>query len=107
MAVGVIWTYFANMPGWLFWKYLPAHVLTNMIFLAHYTLRGKGKPVWHAKWDALRSLPAVLRKRRMVQMDRQAKLVEIERVMEHGWNSPFVLGRQGARMSRILKEHER
>jgi GT2 family glycosyltransferase len=29
----VIWMYLSDMPGSLFWKYLPAHLLANLVFL--------------------------------------------------------------------------
>jgi GT2 family glycosyltransferase len=101
----VVWVYFADMPGSLFWKYLLAHLFTDLVFLAHYTLRGKAGPAWRAKWDALRGLPAALRKRRLLQQDRQVTPAEIERLLDHGWLSPFILGKRGARLRRALKGH--
>lgn len=102
----VIWAYFADMPGVLFWKYLPAHLFANLVFLAHYTLRGKAGPAWRAKWDALWGLPAVLRKRRLLQQSRQVEPAEIEHLLDHGWLSPFMLGQRGARLRRIVKRRE-
>jgi GT2 family glycosyltransferase len=90
----VIWTYFANMPGWLYWKYLPAHLFANLVFLIYYSLRGQWKAVWMAKWHAARSLPALLGKRRKIQRSRRVSAREIERVLDHSWLGPFILGRR-------------
>ncbi len=54
----VVWMYAADMPGRLFWKYLPAHLVANLVFLLYYTLHGRGRAAWRAKLDALRGLPA-------------------------------------------------
>jgi GT2 family glycosyltransferase len=96
----VVWTYLANMPGWLFWKYLPAHLFANLVFLIYYSLRGQWKAVWKAKWHAARSLPALLRKRKQIQDSRRVSSGEIERMLDHSWLGPFVLGRrvQSARL---------
>jgi len=104
----VVWCYFANMPGWLFWKYLPAHLFANLVFLAYYSLRGQWKAVWKAKWHALRALPVILRKRRVLQSDfirrsRCATVDQIERVLEHSWGGPFVLGRRAQKVRRFLR----
>ena len=90
----VIWSYLTNMPGWLFWKYLPAHLFTNLVFLIYYSLRGQWKVVWKAKWQAARSLPAMIKKRKVIQSARRVDLAEIERVLEHSWLGPFVLGKR-------------
>lgn len=96
----VVWMYVANMPGWLFWKYLPLHLAGNLVFLLYYTWRGRASAAWRAKLDALRGLPAALQRRRQVQSARTASVDEIDRVMDHGLFSPYLLGRLGRRLRR-------
>lgn len=96
----VVWMYAADMPGRLFWKYLPAHLVANLVFLLYYTLHGRGRAVWRAKLDALRGLPRALRRRRAIQGARTAALPEIERALDHGWLSPYLLGRQSRERQR-------
>jgi GT2 family glycosyltransferase len=90
----VVWSYFANMPGCLFWKYLPAHLFANLVFLIYYSLRGQWGAIWKAKWHAVRSLPALLQKRNSIQSSRRVKTGQIERVLDHSWFGPFILGRR-------------
>lgn len=97
----LVWSYFSNMPGFLFWKYLPAHLLANVVFLVFYTLRGQGKSIWRAKWDALRGLPEALRKRRAVQGTRVVAPGEIDRLLDHGLLSPYLLGRRAGKIKKI------
>ena len=59
-----------NMPGPLFWLYLPQHVLLNAAALVYYPRRGQGKVALRAKLDAIRGLPSVLRQRRIIQTGR-------------------------------------
>lgn len=98
----VIWTYFANMPGWLFWKYLPIHIFANLVFGMYYLGRGQGKAAWKAKLDALRALPAILQKRHQIQRLRKVEPGEIDRLMDHHWLRPFLLGRSVRRIRRLL-----
>jgi GT2 family glycosyltransferase len=95
----VVWMYVADMPAGLFWKYLPSHLLANLVFLAYYTVRGRGRAVWRAKWDALRGLPGALRRRRELQGARKASAADIDRCLDHGWFSPYLLGRDRRRQS--------
>ena len=101
----VVWMYVANMPGRLFWKYLPAHLIANLVFLLYYTLRGRGRAAGRAKLDALRGLPAALRRRRVIQASRTASLPEIDRVLDHGWLSPYLLGRQSRKRQRSAAQN--
>jgi GT2 family glycosyltransferase len=105
----VVWAYLANMPGGLYWKYLPAHLLANLVFLIYYSLRGQWRAVWKAKWHAARSFPALLRKRSSIQSSRRVSAGEIERVLDRSWLGPFILGRrvQSARLffNRLKKDN--
>ena len=88
----VVWLYVADMPGSLFWKYLPFHLLANLVFLAYYTLHARARAVWRAKLDALLGLPAAIRRRRKLQHLRVVTPGEIDSVLDHGWLSPYTLG---------------
>ena len=52
-----VWTFVKNMPGPLFWLYLPQHLALNMAALLFYPWRGQGRVAWRAKRDALLGLP--------------------------------------------------
>ncbi len=93
----LIWMYLADMPGRLFWKYLPAHVFANLVFLVYYTLRGQGRAVWRAKLDALRGLGYAIRRRKAIQSQRRVTIEEMDRLLDHGLISPYLLGRRSAR----------
>lgn len=96
----VIWMYVSDMPSVLFWKYLPAHLVANLVFLIYYSMRGQARAVWRAKLDALRGLPAAWRRRRTLQSARIASPSDIDRQLEHGWLSPYLLGKRSAKFKR-------
>jgi hypothetical protein len=85
-----VWTYFKDMPSILFWLYLPLHILVNFFFLIYFTFKGKGRAIWRAKLDAIRGLPMILKKRRIIQHQRQIPIAEIHRVMSRNWLTPFI-----------------
>jgi GT2 family glycosyltransferase len=94
----MVWTFVKNMPGGLFWRYLPQHLLLNAASLVFYPWRGQGKIVLRAKLDALRGLRAVLAERRMVQQTRTAAPSAIRQSFSRGLTAPYVrLLSRGAR----------
>jgi GT2 family glycosyltransferase len=96
----MVWTFVKNMPSWMFWLYLPAHLLANLIYLTWYLFRLPGKAIWRGKWDALRGLSRMLRKRKEIQSKRRVQLPDLIRVMEHGFLKPYLLG---LRLRRVLR----
>jgi GT2 family glycosyltransferase len=86
----LIRTYFKNMPTTLFWRYLPAHLMLNLVSLVWFSLKGHGRAIWRAKWDAVQGLPSILNRRRQIQRVRKASLSEISRVMDHGWLNSYL-----------------
>lgn len=100
----LVWAFIQNMPGVLFWRYLPAHMMANLIYVLYYTLLGRGKVLWKAKWDALRGLRMALKKRRNIQTNRHASSIDVLRVMERGWFQPYLLG---YRLRRVLADGKR
>ena len=88
----MVWTYFKNMPASMLWRYLPVHIMANLIYLIYYTLRGRGKVLWKAKWDAIKGLPKALKKRSIIQRTRRISNRDLLASMQHGWLQPYLLG---------------
>jgi GT2 family glycosyltransferase len=78
----LVWTYVKNMPGVLFWLFLPLHLALNIAGVLRYTLSGQFQVVWRAKFDAILGLPKILHKRREIQKKRRASLAEILDVLD-------------------------
>lgn len=88
----MVWCYFQNMPAPYVWLYLPQHLLANLIFIMHITLKGQAKAILTAKWNALRGLPVIFRKRRTIQQARIASPALIIASMSRGFLAPYLLG---------------
>ncbi len=84
----LVWTFVKNMPGWMFWVYLPYHLALNVYSTLQFALRGRGKVLVHAKIDAIRGLGKVLAKRRRIQRARAVAPRELLRVMRRGRPRP-------------------
>lgn len=80
----LIWTYVKNMPGILFWIYLPQHILLNLLSLVFFALRGQFKVAVRAKWDAIRKLSVVFQDRKAIQKIRKISPWKIRSFMEKG-----------------------
>lgn len=81
----LVWTYFKNMPGSLFWLYLPQHLLLNVVSLLWLAFQGRGKTVLRAKLDALGGIPRVWRQRRRIQRARRISTRDFDALLSHGW----------------------
>jgi GT2 family glycosyltransferase len=68
----LIWTFVKNMPGYLFWMYLPLHLALNLLTVVVFGLNGQGGVILRAKRDALFGLPKMWRKRQKIQSSRVA-----------------------------------
>jgi len=99
----MIWTFIKNMPFKLLWRYLPAHIVANLIYLLYYSVRGRGKVLWKAKWDAIKKLPKFIRKRHETQQNITIALSDLEQLMEHGWLKPYLLDLNRRNAVRKLK----
>jgi len=86
----LVWTFVKNMPGPLFWLYLPQHLLLNLATVAGFGWRGRARVVLRAKWAAVRGLAAAWRARRRIQGARRAGTGELRRQMARGWMQPYV-----------------
>jgi GT2 family glycosyltransferase len=99
----LIWTFVKNMPTALFWRYLPAHILANLIYVSYYTLRGRGRVLWQAKHDAIKDLSKFIHKRRAIQKEIRITSSELSRLMENGWFQPYLLEYHLRRARRSIK----
>jgi GT2 family glycosyltransferase len=84
----LVWTFVKNMPGWMFWVYLPYHLALNAYSSLQFALRGRGKVLVHAKIDAIRGLGKALAKRRRIQRRRVVPPRELLHVMRRGRPRP-------------------
>jgi GT2 family glycosyltransferase len=62
----MLWTFIKNMPSPYVWKYLPHHIIYNLIYALHYGLCCCPFVSLRAKKDAILGLPAMLRKRKEI-----------------------------------------
>jgi GT2 family glycosyltransferase len=77
----LVWTFFKNMPGVLFWLYLPLHLAVNILFLVSFLIRRRGTAILRAKRDAIYHLPAIMRARRRIQRARKASPYQIQQAL--------------------------
>ncbi len=80
----LVWTYVKDMPGMLFWAFLPLHLAMNLVALLIFTLRGHGAVMLRAKRDAVLGLPKMWAKRRQIQSNRVIPWHTVLRAMEKG-----------------------
>lgn len=78
----MIWTFLKNMPAYMVWIYLPVHLATNFWQALYYSVCCCPLLVLRAKLDALKGIPAVLRKRRKIQSNSHISPDEILRVVK-------------------------
>jgi len=77
----LVWTFVKNMPVFLFWSLLPIHLLLNLFSIAYFSMHGQGKVILTAKWDAIKGIPKMWRKRRKIQSSRSAPLMAIWHIL--------------------------
>lgn len=80
----LVWTFVKNMPGWLFWLLLPAHLAMNIGTVIIFSLRGQGRTILRAKRDAVTGIDLMLHKRAAIQSSRKATLRDIAAALN--WN---------------------
>jgi GT2 family glycosyltransferase len=78
------WVYLKNMPGFLFWIFLPFHILLSIQMVHAVALRGQGPVIRKAKWDVLLSLGDVWGKRLAIQARRKASCFHIWHALDKG-----------------------
>lgn len=77
--------FFKNMPTVLLLKYLPLHVITDLLLFARYILHGQARIFLKAKLDALAMMPKMFGKRRQIQGARRVRAAEIDRLLLRGY----------------------
>lgn len=80
----MIWVFCKNMPGALFWLFLPLHLVANLLSIAVLVIRGQPGVAYRAKKDALQNLPAMFHKRFQIQRARRASNYDILRKLSFG-----------------------
>lgn len=85
----LIWTFIKNMPSSLFWFYLPLHSCVILFFAVHLTLRGQGSFIFKAILDAIRGLPLILAKRKIIQGNIKIKPRDLLDVMSTSIFEPY------------------
>ncbi len=85
----LIWTFVKDMPSPLIWIFLPLHIAAILFFAFYLTLRGQGKAIWKAIFDAIRGLPKMIEKRKTIQKNKKIKWAELLKVMSTGLFEPF------------------
>jgi len=78
----LIWTYIKNMPGILFWLFLPLHVFLNIFTLILFSVRGQKEIILKSKKDAIKEIKAVWRKRQKIQSNRKTSILDILHVLD-------------------------
>jgi GT2 family glycosyltransferase len=97
----LVWTYFKNMPGILFWLYLPLHIIMNIYFMFSFISKGKSHAIFSAKRDAFLSMGRILGKRKIVQSSCKTSTPELFRAMRTGVFDPYRASKHRK------KEHEK
>ncbi len=80
----LVWAYVKNMPGFLFWVFLPAHIALNLVAVLWFTLKGKKTLILKAKRDAIQGIPLFWRKRMAIQSSRKGSIWSI--LQQLSWN---------------------
>jgi hypothetical protein len=79
------WMYLKNTPGWLLVRTLPGHLLYNTAGAAYFARLGLLGTFLKAKAAAVAGLPAVWRKRALVQRTRRVSAQAIDAQLEKRW----------------------
>lgn len=85
----MIWTFIKNMPSPFFWIFLPLHITSLLFFAVYLTFRGQGKPIWKAIFDAMKDLPKIVAKRKVIQKSIKIKPKDLLKVMSTGLFEPL------------------
>ena len=71
------WTYFKNMPGLLFWVFLPAHLMLQLMSLFRAAFMGNLGPTCRGLRDGVKDLTVILEERKTIQKQRSATTRQI------------------------------
>ena len=82
----LIWAFIKNVPGFLFYLLLPAHIFYNLIYVIAGVFMPSGKALFRGKKDALKGLSVMRKKRNAIQSQRKITPLQFARLLD--WN-PF------------------
>ena len=78
----LVWVYVKNMPSVLFWLYLPEHIILNLVSILSFGFRNQFKTILKAKKDAFIALPAILKARKKVQLEKKVSISNVHKKLE-------------------------
>ncbi|MFM0737766.1 glycosyltransferase family 2 protein [Paraburkholderia xenovorans] len=79
----LVWTFVKNMPGFLFWLFLPSHIALNVATVVIFAARGYGRILLKAKYDAVRGLSDMIRARKDLQANRKVGALSILKALDY------------------------
>ena len=74
-----------NMPAPLLIRYLPLHLIYIGGSMMYFLKIGRGLAFFQAKWELLKQLPVLWRKRRQIQKQRRVSSAEIDSLLDRNW----------------------
>lgn len=77
----LVFNFIKNMPGIIFWIFLPLHILMNVFSLIHFLFKGQLIIASKAKLDSLKYLPTLIKKRRHIQKTRKMPIRTVWRLL--------------------------
>lgn len=100
----LIWAFVKNMPGFLFYLLLPVHFSYNLLYLLAGLFMPSGKALFRGKRDAIKGIPAILKKRHTVQSQRKIAPRQFARLLD--WNPLSPLVKILSRNSSVKDQHD-
>lgn len=88
----LVWVFVKNMPGALLWRYLPQHLLFNLVSMAWFTARGQGRAILRAKIDALKGIRTILAKRENIQKNKMISNLVLRQFLCRHVFAPYLRG---------------
>jgi len=87
-----VWVIVKNLPGRLFFKYMFSILVYNMFSDIPWVLRGRIKPVMRGRWDALKGIKRMWKKRREIQLAMKITPAELDRwiIRETPWRESIM-----------------
>jgi len=88
-----IWLAYKNTPFWLYWPFLPLHILANLYLLIRTPFTGITKPYIKALIHGYGGLPAFKADRQVLQKNRSVSYAQLSRAVE--WSPYKISTRKG------------
>ena len=78
-----MWVVLKNLPSKLLLRYIVWIIAMQFIIVLYYIFKGKAKLILKSKWDSLKYLPRILRKRKIIQDKRKISNKELMNMIEN------------------------